>query len=38
MEGGHDEVAGERGLHCNPGGVLITDLANEDYVRILAQD
>ena len=38
VQRGEDEVAGLRGLHGRPGGLLIADLTNQHHIRILAED
>ncbi len=38
VDGGEHQVSGERRLHGDLGGVRVADLADQDLVRVVAQD
>ena len=38
VDRGEDQVAGQRGLHCNLASLGVADLADHDFVRIVPQD
>jgi len=38
VKGGNDEVAGKRGADCDVGGFFVADFADDEDLRVLAEE